>query len=351
MIGSLRVVLVKLIVFAVLTMFVTGLLAAVIGNIQPFTDFYRVDAEFTDATGLLKADVVKIAGVNVGKVEGAEVRGDKALVHMSVRKDVTLPATVRAAIRYRNLVGQRMVVLARAPGAAERPSLPKNGKAKIPVAQTSPAFDLGVVFNNLQPVLQSLNPEDANVVARAVVQIFSGRETELQTMIADLADLATTLGDRGPVVAKLITNLNVVVSNLAQHDGELRSILSSFDAVLTALSSRSTELARAVTNLGDASNGLADIVQGNRPALDQAIGQLAAVLDVVAKRKSELDATLKALPNTTHALNRATTYASFTNLNIVCLNGAGSPACGSGSAAAAGPSLGDIFAAPLGAGR
>ena len=34
-----------------------------IGNIQPFTRFYDVKAEFSDATGLLNTDVVKVAGV------------------------------------------------------------------------------------------------------------------------------------------------------------------------------------------------------------------------------------------------------------------------------------------------
>ncbi|MEO7295506.1 MAG: MlaD family protein, partial [Candidatus Limnocylindria bacterium] len=82
--GSLRPFLIKLALFVVFTTTVTAMLAAVIGNIQPFTDFYEMKAEFTDATGLLRNDLVKVAGVNVGKVTGAEVADGKALVFMQV---------------------------------------------------------------------------------------------------------------------------------------------------------------------------------------------------------------------------------------------------------------------------
>ena len=70
MTGSLRLTIVKLAVFAAVTLSLTGLLAAVIGNIQPFTKFYTVKAEFGDATGLLNTDVVKVAGVKSTHFEG-----------------------------------------------------------------------------------------------------------------------------------------------------------------------------------------------------------------------------------------------------------------------------------------
>ncbi len=68
MTGSLRGVVLKLAAFTALTLALTGLLAAVIGNVHPFTDFYPVSVEFGDATGLLKNDVVKISVVDVSKI-------------------------------------------------------------------------------------------------------------------------------------------------------------------------------------------------------------------------------------------------------------------------------------------
>jgi phospholipid/cholesterol/gamma-HCH transport system substrate-binding protein len=326
MTGSLRGVILKLALFSAITLALTSLLAAVIGNIQPFTKFYGVKAEFSDATGLLNQDVVKVAGVTVGKVSGSSVEIDertgraKALVSLLVRKDVTIPSNAHAAIRFRNLLGQRMVVITRdAQGRDARP-YPKNGKAVIPLSRTSPAFDLGIVFNNLRPVLRTLNADDVNSVSRAILKIFGGREARVQQLVSDLADVAESLGARGPIVTELVTNLSRVASTIAERDLELRSILDSLETVVATLGDRSGEFARAVDNLGVASEGTAKTLADNRPGLDEAIGQLQQILERLASHQTDLDQALRTLPETTYALNRATTYGEWANLSVVCIN-------------------------------
>ena len=327
MTGSLRVTIAKLVLFAAITLSLTGLLAAVIGNIQPFTRFYDVRAEFTDATGLLNTDLVKVAGVTVGKVSGTTVDVDersgraKAIVVMKLRKDVAIPNNARAAIRFRNLLGQRMIVITRDERQPVATPLPRNGKAVIPLERTSPAFDLGIVFNNLRPVLAALDPKSVNTVSRAIVQIFNGRETELQQMVSDLADVSEALAARGPVVSELIGNLSRVAASVAAREGDLSSILGSLDDVVSTLGGRSAQLARAVDNLGVASEGTARIIRDNRAGLDTTIDRLAVVLSMLAEQKADLDAALKTLPKTAEALDRATTYGEWANLNGVCLNG------------------------------
>jgi phospholipid/cholesterol/gamma-HCH transport system substrate-binding protein len=327
MTGSLRLTVVKLVVFAIVTLSLTGLLAAVIGNIQPFTRFYTIKAEFGDATGLLNTDVVKVAGVTVGKVAGTKVDINShtgravADVFLKVRHDVIIPGNAHAAILFRNLVGQRMVVITRDPSGTDTAPLPRNGKAVIKLDRTTSAFDLGIVFNNLRPVLATLSPDSVNIVSQAIVQIFSGREAELQQMVSNLADLSQALAQRGPIVTNLVTNLSSVASTLSAHDKDLASILDSLDTIVSTLGNRSGDLARAVDNLGVASQGTAQIIADNRPSLDNTIAKLRGVLDVLAKQKSDLDAALKTLPSTAEGLDRATTYGEWANLNGVCVQG------------------------------
>ncbi len=332
MTGSLRVVILKLVLFTAITLSLTGLLAAVIGNIQPFTRFYDMQAEFSDATGVLNQDVVKIAGVTIGKVSGSRVVVDEstgranALLTLRVRKDVDVPRNAHAAIRFRNLLGQRMVVISRDPDRPRATAFPKDGKALIRLAQTSPAFDLGIVFNNLRPVLKALNPEDVNTVSRAIIQVFGGREQRVQQMVSDLADLAEALGARGPVVTDLVTNLADAATTVAERDDELRSVIDSLDSIAATLAGRGDELARAADNLGVASEGTAEVIANNRPGLDRTIDQLRQILAIVAEHKQDLDRALTSLPKTVYALNRATTYGEWGNLNAVCVN----DICGSG---------------------
>jgi phospholipid/cholesterol/gamma-HCH transport system substrate-binding protein len=331
MTGSLRAVIAKLLIFTVVTLSLTALLAAVIGNIQPFTRFYDVTTEFSDATGLLNQDVVKVAGVTVGKVSGSRVVIDeatgraKALVTLRIRRNVDVPAKAHAAIRFRNLLGQRMIVLTRE-DAPPRPVLSKDGEAKIPLSQTSPAFDLGIVFNNLRPVLATLDPEDVNIVSRALIKVFGGREETVQQMTADLADLAEALGAKGPVVTDLVANLSDTAKTVAARDDELASVIDSLDSIVTTLAGKGDELARAAENLGVASEGTAEIIENNRPELDRTISQLTEILEIVADHKGDLDEAVRTLPKTVHALNRATTYGEWVNLSAVCLN----DICGAG---------------------
>ena len=78
--------LIKLIIFTVVTVVVTGLLATTIGNFR-FGGTTEYRAIFTDVTGLLKGDDIRIAGVRVGSVEKVEVHDRTlALVTISVDK-------------------------------------------------------------------------------------------------------------------------------------------------------------------------------------------------------------------------------------------------------------------------
>ena len=103
--------LVKLLVFIVVTTLATSVLVMTIGNVS-FSAKREYHAELADATGVVKGDDIRIAGVKVGTVKGVDVvHRTRALVTFTVEKSQPLSKATRAAIRYRNLVGQRYISL------------------------------------------------------------------------------------------------------------------------------------------------------------------------------------------------------------------------------------------------
>ena len=98
---------IKLVAFFAVCAVFTGYLAFTIGNIHLFQKTYKLSATFDDATGLGRDDNVKVAGVVVGKVNGVQLDQGRARVTFQVRKDVKVPTDSSAAIRWRNLLGQR----------------------------------------------------------------------------------------------------------------------------------------------------------------------------------------------------------------------------------------------------
>ena len=146
--------LVKLVIFMVVTAVATGVLAIVIGNLS-FGATHSYKAVFTDATGLVEGDDIRIAGVKVGSVQGISiVDRTQALVTFSVQSDTALMRSTHADIRYRNLVGQRYVALTNEIGSTGVLS----PGSTIPVSQTSPALDLTLLFNGFKPLFQALSP-------------------------------------------------------------------------------------------------------------------------------------------------------------------------------------------------
>ena len=62
----------KLLIFIVVTTVATGVLVVTIGNIS-FAGSKEYKAEFVDATGVVKGDDIRVAGVKVGTVKDVEI--------------------------------------------------------------------------------------------------------------------------------------------------------------------------------------------------------------------------------------------------------------------------------------
>ena len=172
---------------------------------------------FTDATGVIKGDDVRIAGVKVGTVKDVEiVDRTRALVTFTVDADTPLNEATNATIRYRNLVGQRYISLTQ-----ESATPPLAEGDTIPSSAPQPALDLTVLFNGFKPLFQALSPADVNQLSYEIIQVFQGEGGTLESLLAHTASVTTTLADRDQVIGDLIDNLNEVLDHLGDRDQQL----------------------------------------------------------------------------------------------------------------------------------
>lgn len=96
---------VKLAVFAVVTLLCTAVLAVAITN-ATFSPKHTYRGVFVDAVGVRQGDDVRMAGVRIGSVEKVELHDNElALVTFEVEKAVPLGESTRIEVRYRNLIG------------------------------------------------------------------------------------------------------------------------------------------------------------------------------------------------------------------------------------------------------
>ena len=306
---------VRLSLFVALCLFFTALLAFSIGNVNyrdPLArNTYTVAATFDDVTGLLPNDNVKVAGVAVGKVSGVRLVDGRARVTMKLRKGYRVPSDTEAAVRWRNLLGQRYVYLY--PGTS--PVVLAKGAT---ITRTRSVVDLGELFNRLGPIVKAIDPQQVNTFLDSVVQALDGNEGAVRSAIADLGTVASAIAARDQAIGRLLDNLAAVSDAVVSRDGQIRQTLDNLVALAATFSQNTTVVDRAITSLGSVSQDLAALLQANRSQVDSVIANLVVVVKTVQAKLPQLDETLRGLDQAAAGLFRSARYGEWLNQAIPC---------------------------------
>jgi phospholipid/cholesterol/gamma-HCH transport system substrate-binding protein len=287
----------------------------VIGNIHIFSQPYELKAEFSDASGLLAGDVVKAAGVTVGRVEEVRVEDGIALVTMSIEDGIEIPAGVDAEIRFRNLIGQRMVSMVEQPSSGIGGALADGDL--IPLDRTEPAFDLTLLFNGLRPLIRSTDAKDINIVSQALVQALDGRSDEVENILSNLSSVADTLASRDQELTTLLDGLNVVTEDIGSRDAQLQRTLANLNNFLGDLDASKNELSTALVTLDKASRLLGRVVRGNSSRIAANLDDLSVILDAVDDKRGDLKQAIRALPEMLVAVERVNSYGQWASIHLI----------------------------------
>lgn len=303
---------VKLTIFMVVTALATSLLAVAISDAKfgPNTTYRAV---FSDVTGLIEGDDVRIAGVRVGEVTDISVhQRDKALVTFNVADEVPVATSVRAAVRYRTLVGQRYLSLAEGPGTGER--LEPNGM--IPMAQTEPPLDLTVLLNGFKPLFQALSPNQVNKLASEIVQVLQGESGTVNSLLAHVGSLTNTLANRDAVIGRLIDNLNEVLATLDERDKRLSEMIAQLQRFVSGLSEDREAIGNALVNINELTDATEGLLREGRPAIDADVEQLLELSTTLQENDKLIEDWLQRLPGKLNMINRTALYGSWFNFYL-----------------------------------
>lgn len=309
--------LVRLLIFIVVTSMATGILVVLIGNLN-FADTRTYKAVFSNATGVVKGDDIRVAGVKVGTVKDIAVdHRTRALVTFTVETKTAVNGGTNATIKYRNLVGQRYISLTQDVGDTAR--LPEN--ATIPIDRTTPALDLTVLFNGFKPLFQALSPADMNKLSYEIIQVFQGEGGTLEGLLQSTASVTSTLADRDEVISALIENLNDVLVHIGNRDEQLSRLILSFRKLIGGLKGDRAAILNSLDGISDLSVETASLLSGIRKPFVQDIKQLRAFAGNLDKNKAELDRALQVLPIKLEKIGRTAIYGSWFNFYLCDFTG------------------------------
>lgn len=97
--------------FVALVMLAAFFILVIVGGVEKFQRGLRVHALFRTAQELKVGDRVRMAGVEVGKVEGIELADGKVKVTMKLRANTPARSDTLATIKFAGLMGQSFVSL------------------------------------------------------------------------------------------------------------------------------------------------------------------------------------------------------------------------------------------------
>jgi phospholipid/cholesterol/gamma-HCH transport system substrate-binding protein len=295
--------LIKLIIFMVVTSMLTFVLAATIGNFGAGnTASYHV--RFTDVTGLLPGNEVRIAGVKVGSVKRISLKGDQADVVVSMQGGHRLTQGNTIQVRYRNLVGERYLAVQEGEGS----STPLKAGATVPVERTQPALDLTVLFNGFRPLFQALDPKTVNDVSFEIIQTLQGEGGTVDALLARTASLTNSLADKDAVIGRVVDNLTTVLATVDKRDSELSDLIVQLRRLSEGFAQDRKDIGTSIAGIADLTDATAGLLAGIRPGLRSDIKNLGALAANLDQGKGEIDGVLQRLPE---KLNRIVATASY----------------------------------------
>jgi phospholipid/cholesterol/gamma-HCH transport system substrate-binding protein len=311
---------IKLGIFTIVSVLVTGLLAAIMGNIG-FGAGAEYKAVFTTASSIEKGDDVRVAGVSVGEVKKVEhFERNNALVTFRVKADVPLTTSSRAEVRFLNLVGDRYLALeAGADADAER----LEAGDTIPIDQTSPALDLTTLFNGFKPLFQALTPDQVNELSMNLVQVLQGEGGTIQGLLQKTASLTTTLADRDQLIGDVIDNLNTTLATVNSRSEQVTQLVTELEGWMTDLAGDRKLIGSSLDNISDLTVEVAGLLRGVRPALKSDVAQLRRLATLLNKKKNRnvIKELVDRLPESMTDQTRTGTYGSWYNYYVCGFSG------------------------------
>jgi len=230
-------------IFVALAVIAAVLIVETLGGVEFFKRGYHLLAEFNNVQDLKVGDRVKIAGVEVGRIEaiGLDETNNKVKVTMKLRSNVIVRTDSTAMIKFTGLLGQNFVAV-----DFGSPGAPRAGENTL--LRTAEQPDLSAVMQKIDNVASGVEN---------LTKSFSGFSVD--KLLGPLTDFVSA--NKEPLTLT-ISNIQAVSAQISSGKGTIGRLLYDDSLYNTALAT--------VTNLQDAASEAKLTIADARQMLDQA---------------------------------------------------------------------------------
>ena len=263
-------------------------------NLQKFPGFRGTGyhADFTDASGLKVGDIVEIAGIRVGRVDGISVQpgGKQTPPHVSVDFDVhgaSFGKDTTASIEVLNLLGEKYLRLE--PAGSDTMA----GGSTIPLDHTSASYDIVHALDDLTTTTGSIDLTQLQKALGTLSSTINAAAPETRGTFEGLSRISETIASRNDQIRDLFARAQNVTSLLNQRKGDLIALMKDGDEVFQELISRRAAIHALLVNATTLATQLRGVATDNQAQIGPALKQLNEAIAFLNQRKDELEQTIK----------------------------------------------------------
>jgi virulence factor Mce-like protein len=279
--------------FLVVVAALLGLTIGVYNKALPWqsTDEVILEADRAGNQLVVPADV-KLDGVLVGRVAGVSTTGDVVRMRLQLNKTriKQIPANVEARILPKTLFGEKFVDLVIPPSGAE--GTLKAGDV-ITQDRSETAIELQTVFNDLVPLLRTLNPAELSITLSNLADALRNRGDALGRNLQLVNTYFSEFNKELPTFTHDISALADVASTYADATPDLLEMLRNFSTNARTFSVKKDIYAQFLAGTSDFANTASAVFGRNADRLIQ----LAKVSEPVVGLYADFSKVLECLPN------------------------------------------------------
>jgi phospholipid/cholesterol/gamma-HCH transport system substrate-binding protein len=279
----------------VITLVLLAVISAATFNLSKFPGFRGTTyyAEFSDASGIHKGNIVQVGGIRVGRVTEVSIdpeSKDRVIVKFEIDDgDVDFGPDSTASIEVLNLLGEKFIDLQ--PSA--KTQLESGGT--IPLENTESAYDIVGVFGDLTTTTEDIDTEQLSEALDVVSETMDDSAPELAAAFDGIARLSRSVSQRDEQIQTLFESSQEVTKVLQRRSEDIVDLMRHSDLVFKELRSRKQAVHRLLVNARLLAIELRGVAEDNEEQIGPAIDEVDELLGVLVDKRDELKATLHQL--------------------------------------------------------
>lgn len=275
----------------VITLVLMAVVSAATFNLGKFPGFRGTTyhAEFSDASGIHKGNIVQVGGIRVGRVSDVTLAGDRVKVTFELDGDVDFGTESTASIEVLNLLGEKFLDVQ----PAGEGQLASGGT--IPLERTESAYDIVDVFSDLTTTTEEIDTEQLSKALDTVADTLDVSAPEIQASFDGIARLSRSVASRDAEIQTLFDSSQQVSNVLADRSGDIVALMKNSDLVFQELTKRKAAVHDLLVNARSLAVELRGLVKDNEAQIGPALAEVDGLVSFLVSKKKKLKETLAAL--------------------------------------------------------